>query len=289
MTKLFYFIPFLLLLLSINGISQPEVILVEAGEFVMGCTDEQKPNCDGDETPVHAVRISKLYAGKYEVTQAEWMDVMGDNPSGNTACGTLCPVENIDWYSLLVFCNEQTLASTGMDANDLVYFKDEDLTLPWSINDYKGDGDTGGDNVFMAPGKEGYRLPTEAEWEFLARGGSLSQGYKYSGSNDADAVGWYKDNAEESIHPVGMKDPNELGLYDMTGNVWERVWDFKGDYLHPHQCDPSGVEEGTERIYRGGAFYYSINYCRTADRYFNKPTRASSNIGFRVVRTFVEM
>lgn len=273
-----------------KGWAQPEMILVEGGEFVMGCTDEQKPECDGDEFPIHAVKISSLHVGKYEVKQSEWLTIMGDNPSINTSCGENCPIENIDWYSMIIFCNELTLSSEDMDSSDLFYFKDQALSLPWSIDDYNGEGDTTSDSIFIAQGHRGFRLPTEAEWEFVARGGIISQGFRYSGSDNADEIGWYNENSDDSIHPVGMKNPNELGIYDMTGNVWERVWNYQGDYQNEHQCNPLGVdEEGSNRVYRGGAYYFSQSYCRVADRYFNKPTRSSSNIGFRIVRSQVEM
>lgn len=271
------------------GFAQPEMILVEGGEFAMGCTDEQKPDCDGDEFPIHAVKLSSYFIGKFEVTQAQWQMVMGDNPSNNTSCGDNCPVENIDWYSMIIYCNELTLASTEYDETDLLYYKDEALTIPWSITHYNGDGDASGDAIFMDVDKAGFRLPTEAEWEFAARGGNLSQGFKFSGSNVIDDIGWYLDNSDNSIHPIGMKNPNELGLYDMTGNVWERTWNYQADYLHEHQCDPLGADEGTNRVYRGGAYYFNENSCRVADRYFNKPTRNSSNIGFRIVRSQIEL
>ena len=264
--------------------AQGDMVLVASGIFIQGCTDEQKPDCDGDEFPVHAVKLDSFLIGKYEVSQSEWETVMGDNPSTNTACGSNCPVESIDWYSMLVYCNQQTLANADLGASQLVYYKDEALTIAWSISDYNGNGDTTGENVFINNEKSGYRLLTEAEWEYAARGGDLTAGFKYSGSDNIDEIAWYDLNSDDSIHESGSKNPNELGLYDMTGNVWERVFDFQGDYESPHICNPTGPIDGINKIYRGGSYTYSASSCRVADRYFNKPTRSSSNIGFRVAR-----
>jgi len=268
--------------------AQIETVFLPAGEFVQGCTGEQKPDCGGDEFPIHAVKLDAYYIGKYEVQQGQWENIMGDNPSGNNGCGVDCPVENIDWYSMIIFCNELTLSIAEMTSDDLVYYKDEALTEPWSLNDYNGNGDTSGGDVFYATPKKGYRLPTESEWEYAARGGAQSGKYRFSGSNNIDEVAWYTVNSDNSTHTSGMKGPNELSIYDMTGNVWERVQDFKGDYSEEHVCNPKGPESDTEKIYRGGSYTYDQSNCRIADRYFNKPTRASTNIGFRVARSHME-
>jgi formylglycine-generating enzyme required for sulfatase activity len=135
-----------------------------------------------------------------------------------------------------------------------------------------------------ATGKK-FRLPTEAEWEFAARGGSKSNRYKYSGSNDADAVAWYVVNGENKTHPVGAKEPNELGLYDMSGNVWEWCSDwYKSDYyaISP-QNNPQGPSSGLGRVVRGGSWYYIVQYCRVANRFYYSPGFRFSNIGFRLV------
>ena len=267
-----------------TGFSQPEMVLVEGGIFIRGCTTEQKPDCDGDEFPVHAVSLGSFWIGKYEVQQEMWMTIMGDNPSMFSACGATCPIENIDWYSMIVFCNELTLYDNTLTPDDRVYYRDEALTEAWSLQDYEGAGNTTGGNVFWAPGKKGYRLPSEGEWEFAARGGILSESFKFSGSDDIETVAWYDENADGTPHPSGLKQPNELGLFDMSGNVWERVFDWYASYEDPHICDPQGPIDGSDRVYRGGSFQYDRKDCINAGRYFNKPTRESSNIGFRVVR-----
>ena len=275
---------FILFLLFPGLSAQPDMILVEGGKFIMGCTEEQKPHCDGDEFPVHAVAISDFMMGIYEVQQSLWTSIMGDNPSMYALCGPDCPVENIDWYSMLVFCNELSLADLQLGPDQRSYYRDEGLTEPWTLAHYSGEGDTPSGPVFLASGRKGYRLPTEAEWEFASRGGSMSKEYTYSGSNSLDEVGWFDENSSQSSHPCGLKQPNELGLYDMSGNVWERVLDWYGDYEGPHSCDPGGPEDGSDRVFRGGSFQYAEKDCINASRYFNKPTRAVSNVGFRVVR-----
>ena len=127
-----------------------------------------------------------------------------------------------------------------------------------------------------------FRLPTEAEWEYAARGGSRSQGYKYSGSNSIDKVAWYK-NSGSQIHAVATKAPNELGLYDMSGNVWEWCQDWYGGYSSFDQTSPTGPYSGAFRVYRGGSYSYDARYCRVSHRSNGLPDGRCSDIGFRLV------
>jgi formylglycine-generating enzyme required for sulfatase activity len=128
-----------------------------------------------------------------------------------------------------------------------------------------------------------YRLPTEAEWEYAARGGNKSKGYKYSGSNDIDAVAWYSDNGNMTTHLVGEKAPNELGIYDMSGNVLEWCSDWYGAYTDNPQTDPPGAPTGTRRILRGGAVNLAAFYCRVSYRMYMPPNSADAGRGFRLV------
>ena len=132
----------------------------------------------------------------------------------------------------------------------------------------------------------GYRLPTEAEWEYAARGGNRSKGYMYSGSSDIDSVGWYDDNAY-STHDVAEKEPNELGIYDMTGNVWEWVWDIHGDYSSAAQTNPTGAigDYDDDRVLRGGGHSSWSRNCRNACRGLNDPDSRHDYNGFRVARS----
>lgn len=127
-----------------------------------------------------------------------------------------------------------------------------------------------------------FRLPTEAQWEYAARGGNKSKGYIYSGSNEIDEVAWYEYNSGGMTHPVQTKAPNELGIYDMTGNVYEWCTDWYGAYSSAAQTDPTGPATGSYRDYRGGGWGFSASYCRVAYRVSSTPTYSFSNLGLRL-------
>ena len=128
-----------------------------------------------------------------------------------------------------------------------------------------------------------YRLPTEAEWEYASRGGSKGDETMFSGSNNADAVAWYYENSGEQAHPVGQKRSNSLGLYDMSGNVWEWCSDWYGKYNSSYQENPAGPVSGERRVDRGGGWFNDARYCRVALRYSRKPNYRGSFLGFRLV------
>ena len=130
--------------------------------------------------------------------------------------------------------------------------------------------------------KQNFRLPTEAEWEYAARGGNKSRGYKYSGSDYLGSVAWYEDNSGNEVHPVGSKSPNELGLYDMSGNVWEWCSDWYGSYPSSSQTNPTGPSSGSYRVLRGGSFYVGAAGCRSANRFINGPIYRSLSLGLRL-------
>ena len=129
-----------------------------------------------------------------------------------------------------------------------------------------------------------FRLPTEAEWEYAARGGSKSRGYKYAGGNVIGSVAWYDDNSGSKTHEVGKKQPNELGLYDMGGNVWEWCQDWYGSYSSSSQTNPKGPSSGSSRVYRGGSWLFNARYCRVSDRYNGTPVDRYSNLGLRLAQ-----
>ena len=186
-----------------------------------------------------------FYIGKYEVTQAQWRAVMGNNPAEYK--GADRPVEEVSWNDAMAFCEK--------------------------LNDYG-----------YAPRGYKFTLPTEAQWEYAARGGNKSKGYEYSGSNDLNEVAWYSDNSyREKHHDVGTKTPNELGLYDMSGNVWEWCLDWYGGYGDEKEVtDPTGPQDGSSRVIRGGSWRYDADYCRVAYRYFSNPDDRDGISGFRL-------
>jgi formylglycine-generating enzyme required for sulfatase activity len=243
----------------LTGIGVQEVpanmILVEGGTFQMGSA-----NGDNDERPVHTVTVKGFYLGKYEVTQKEWIEIMGSNPSNWK--GENLPVENISWYEAVEYCNKRS--------------QKEGLSPA-----YRGSGDS----VVCDFNASGYRLPTEAEWEYAAKGGNKNYlSYEYSGGNGVDRVAWYEGNSGKRTRPVGTKQANDLGLHDMSGNVWEWCWDWYGSYGGGSQTDPVGAPSGTYRVFRGGNLASTAGYLRSASRGGNTPSSRGGNLGFRLVR-----
>ena len=222
-----------------NGISI-DMVRVEAGTFTMGATSEMEDPYDW-EKPTHQVTLTNdYYIGKYEVTQALWKAVMGNNPSNFK--GDNLPVEKVSWDDCQEFINK--------------------------LNRITG---------------KTFRLPTEAEWEYAARGGKKSRGYQYSGSNNISDVAWYSDNSGNMTNDVGSKQANELGIYDMTGNVWEWCQDRYGRYDSFSQVNPTGANSGSDRVYRGGSWSYTARYCRSSFRLRITSGYRRSFLGFRLV------
>jgi formylglycine-generating enzyme required for sulfatase activity len=223
-----------------------DMIMVHDGSFTMGCVDARS-NENGidnsNERPNSIVTISSFYMGKYQVTQALWKAVMNNrNPS--SIIGDELPVHNVSWNEVQNFIKR---------LNDLTGLK--------------------------------FRLPTEAEWEYAARGGTRSFGYRFSGSNNLNEVAWFSNNTmdkEVRMQPVGTKNANELGIYDMSGNVWEWVSDWFGEYTRESKLNPTGPEEGTLRVNRGGSWSSMEHMCRITARGSTAPTLRYDNLGFRL-------
>ena len=224
------------------------LVRVEGGTFRMGAQsgmpqgDNYDPEARDNESPVHEVTLSDFYLGRFEVTQREWRTIMG---------------YGLDW-------SEQY--GEGDDFPAYNVSRDEAQRFVERLS---------------AMTRLPFRLPTEAQWEYAARGGNRSLHLRYSGSNDVDEVAWHKENANGSLHPVGGKLPNELGLHDMSGNLWEWCSDTYGQYPSTPQTDPL-ADSGSLFVLRGGAWTYQPAYCRTTCRDAYDSDAISVAVGFRV-------
>ena len=246
-----------------------EFVLIEPGTFEMG-SPLGEDGRDEDEV-LHTVTLSApFYLGKYEVTRGEFGQfVAATGYETREACRTN---ESGEWEEQ----NGRSWRVPGYQQSETdpvvcVSWVDAQAYARWVS------GETG----------EVYRLPTEAEWEYAARGGQASRGYRYAGSHGLSRVGWYSENSGERTHPVGQKQPNELGLYDMSGNVWEWVADWYGEnyYSSSLSVDPRGPRTGEHRVCRGGGQYDAAGSCRVANRGLLAPGGRDSDLGFRLART----
>ena len=209
-----------------------------------GCFQMGSNDVDGDEKPAHEVCVADFSIGKYEVTQGQWQAVMGSNPSYFKSRGTDCPVENVSWNDVRKFI-ETLNSSTGKK----------------------------------------YRLPKEAEWEYAARSSGKIE--KYSGTNDIGRLvqcAWYCENSNGKTHKVGTRMPNGLGIYDMSGNVWEWVEDVYSNYGPRGKNSPVSVNTSL-RVFRGGGWNGGPGTVRTANRCYYTLDRKSYDVGFRLAKT----
>ena len=240
----------LLILFSLQGLGQknylPKMVLVEGGTFEMGDDWELR---NDNEKPVHKIKISTFYISKFPITVAQYK----------------------------VYCQENQIAF-----EDKLFNRENRhhpiANVTWhNAKDYT-------DWLSKITGKQ-YRLPTEAEWEYAARGGCKSQGYKYSGGDDIEKIAWYYNNSNGQTHEVGSKKSNELGIFDMSGNVWEWCLDwYDGDYYSKSPFEnPIGPKEGQFKVLRGGSWSNRDSGCRVAIRNYYDPQLSFSNYGFRVV------
>lgn len=224
----------------------PGALGIEFVSVPAGCYMMGTDKGEKHELPIRKVCVSAFDIGKYEVTQGQWKALMGGNPSRNSACGDNCPVEQVSWNQAQAFI-------TALNGR-----------------------------------KEGvYRLPTEAEWEYACRSGGKD--HMFAGGVDAadiDRVAWRKESSNDHSHPVGRKDPNELGAHDMSGNVWEWVQDmFSSPYSKDlPETNPVLNAKGEKRVLRGGSFDGKTNYVRCMIRNRNEADRQDRRLGFRLVR-----
>ena len=234
------------LTITANGVSFV-MVPVEGGTFTMGAAEGQS-DAESNEQPAHQVTLSSYYIGQTTVTQALWKAVMGYSPTSDGS----------SW-----------LSSFGLGDNYPAYHisYDDVLSFISKLNSLTG---------------RTFRMPTEAEWEYAARGGNKSKGYLYSGGNTLDNVGWYGDNSSRKTHPVAQKSANELGLYDMSGNVWEWCNDWFSTYSSSPQTNPTGPSTSGYRVKRGGSWGDSATRCRVAYRSNDQPSDRDLNNGVRL-------
>ncbi len=217
-------------------------------------------------------KLSSFWICDHEVTQAEYRAVTGESPSNFS--GDNKPVECVTWYDAIEYCNKLSqhhgltpcyvIDKNRKDPNNNNSYDDIKWTVTWNKS------------------ANGYRLPTEAEWEYAAKGGNKSKGYTYSGSSSVSSVAWYRDNSGNTTHDVKGKSANELGIYDMTGNVWEWCWDWYG-YNRSNSKDYAGPMSGNYRVYRGGCWFIGADRCFVSYRYYDDPYIWNDIMGFRVV------
>lgn len=242
-------------------------VLVQGGVFKMGTAQGTELH----ETPAHEVNLKPFYIGKTEVTMQEYdkfcratgRDTVNSNGWGRGQQ----PAIFVSWQDAIAYCNWLS--------------EREKLSKVYLIK---------GDEVIFTDTGKGYRLPTEAEWEYAARGGAKSKETLYAGSSNIEEVAWYTANSNQQAHPVAQKKPNELELYDMNGNVWEWVWDvYDWNYYKRSAYDnPTGPTAGPYRVMRGGAFYNQEPYVHVTTRQNSAATFKQNSVGFRIARTYLQ-
>jgi formylglycine-generating enzyme required for sulfatase activity len=255
-------------LCAMGAFAQNSLALVPAGSYYTGIPAEQNT--------IHKVTITKpFFISKYEISQREYEEIMGTNPS--YFAGDDLPVECVSWFDAVNYCNARSAR--------------EGLSPAYTVN---------GERVIWNRNASGYRLPTEAEWVWAAKGGGLdsiiyiysgsfdlkeiTMEYAYSGNFDLGEAAWYGDNSGGHPHPVGTKAPNSLGIYDMFGNVHEWCWDLEGDYSTADKVDPVGAATGWVRIAKGGSWEDGASPCQLYIITIFSQSNQNTITGFRVVR-----
>jgi formylglycine-generating enzyme required for sulfatase activity len=234
------------------------LVLIPAGEFLMGSPDSDEDAQD-DEKPQHKVRIARpFYLGATEITQGQYRAVTGENPSSFKGSDDL-PVENVSWDEAVAFCNKLSVR--------------ERLKPYYQFSGARSGGD-------------GYRLPTEAEWEYACRAGTSTRFSFGDADTSLGEYAWFGGNSDGKTHPVGQKRPNAWGLFDVYGNVWEWCCDgYQADYYGGSPAaDPPGSSQAAGRVIRGGGWYFQPRYCRAAHRGKSAPGGRGDGLGLRLAR-----
>jgi len=254
-----YIIILVFVLCHLGSLAQekmPEMILVKGGTYTMG-----NNNGEDDEKPAHSISISEFYIGKYEITVAQYKRFCKETNRELPAFPSKEWYEEYDQIDKWVWKNDHPIVNVSWN-DAMAYCK----WLSQLTN-------------------EKYTLPTEAQWEYAARGGQGGKGFKYSGSDNINEVAWYDETSyEKGTRPVGKLRPNEIGVYDMSGNAWEWCLDYYSDYSTAVKKDPTGPSKGKFKVVRGGGWYYTEDMCRVYTRDGPYPYYSSFNHGFRIVK-----
>jgi formylglycine-generating enzyme len=271
--KLLSFFLFGMILLSSNKLHYllpNSMVKIDGGSYMMGSKDEDY-KADSDEQKEHEVSVNTFELNKYEVTVWEWKQYVKEKKlkmpvAPKTGFNDKAPINNITWVDAINYCNWLS--------------KKEGLTPVYTSK---------GPFYYCNFKANGYRLPTEAEWEFAAKGGIKTKKFTYSGGNNLDEVAWHKGNSGGKTQTIGTKTANELGLHDMTGNVWEWCWDWynKEYYKTETKDNPTGPEMGDKKCVRGGSYDSDKNYLRPANRISTFPDKTHEFYGFRLARTVI--
>ncbi len=286
--------------LSVTAQTKPEMVLVDGGSFKMGNPGTGTPKGDVDEKPVHDVSLKSFYIAKYELSVKEYKQFINDKSVSDFSSKRehkmpaspdsswyaehpdtkkfyplptqpwwgwqdQLPMQHVTWFDAVAYCNWLS-EKEGLQK---CYSEDEDGA------------------IILDRSKNGYRLPTEAEWEYAARGGSKSKNTIYSGSNDPASVCWYDDSSKlKGPQAVGSKQANELGIYDMSGNVWEWCSDYyqKDFYASSPKVDPFNAELSSYRVLRGGSWHYQVDHATVTSRDGPEPQFTNYNYGIRLAR-----
>ena len=253
-----------------------DFIFVKSGKFLMQENSKQE------------IFIDSFYICNHEVTQKEWKYVMGNNPSYELS--DLYPVNMISWIDAIIYCNKRSILEGLEPCYRILDSKIElEYEIPWEDAFVHTDFN----EVICDWKANGYRLPTEAEWEYAAKSGGKENFY-FSGSNNIDDVSWYYNYIGATIHAVMTKQPNSLGIYDMSGNVSEWCWDWYKEILSDNLMNPKGPVAGTAKIHRGGSWTSEVweksfdEDCSVSKRAAWIPTMKDNNLGFRVVRSTIK-
>lgn len=245
-----------------------DMVLIPAGSFIMGSTGASNPN-DTWEKPTRKVNITRSFLmSKYEVIQKKYKEIMKTNPS--PTIGDSLPVEQVTWHEAVEYCNKLSELA-GLQPC------------------YKGSGS----NIVCDFTSNGYRLPTEAEWEYACKAGSKTDLWNGNLSTSGcsydsklNEIGWYCGNSNSRTHIIGQKKPNPFGLYDMNGNVCEWVWDWQANFSSNEESDPTGPTSGQNRIVKGGSWQNYAENCRSANRHYGYSPDTRHVFGFRIVRSY---